>query len=58
MNTIEFTAMYPPTSLKRHRHSKCGKHTYDPSSKEKSNLYLKLRSLYLLHHYKDLSKQC
>ena len=43
MNTIEFTAMYPPTSLKRHRHSKCGKHTYDPSSKEKSEFVSKIK---------------
>ena len=30
-----FDVNYPPTSLKRHRHSKYGTHTYDPSAKEK-----------------------
>ena len=29
-----FEVNFPPTSLKRHRHTKSG-HTYDPSSKEK-----------------------
>ena len=43
MSIIEFTAIYPPTSLKRHRHSKCGKHTYDPSSKEKSEFISKIK---------------
>ena len=42
MTIIEFTTHYPPTSLKRHRHSKFGKHTYDPSSKEKSEFVSKM----------------
>ena len=44
MTIIEFTAQYPPTSLKRHRHSKFGKHTYDPSSKEKSEFISKIHT--------------
>ena len=38
MNTIEFTAMYPPTGCKDFSHSKCGKHTYDLIPKEKSEI--------------------
>ena len=41
---IEFKALYPPTSLKRHRHTKFGNHTYDPSSKEKSEFISKIAS--------------
>lgn len=44
MTIIEFKAIYPPTSLKRHRHSKYGKHTYDPSSKEKSDFVSKIKT--------------
>ena len=44
MNIIEFKAIYPPTSLKRHRHSKFGKHTYDPSSKEKAEFVSKINN--------------
>ena len=40
---IEFKVDYPPTSLKRHRHTKFGGgHTYDPSSKDKKNFVDKL----------------
>ena len=42
MVIIEFTAHYPPTSLKRHRHTKFGSHVYDPSSKEKSEFVSKM----------------
>ena len=43
-NTNEFIANYPPTSLKRHRHSKFGKHTYDPSAKEKAEFISKIKN--------------
>jgi len=42
MIIIDFTVHYPPTSLKRHRHSKLGNHTYDPSSKDKSEFVSKM----------------
>ena len=41
--TIEFKALYPPTSLKRHRHTKFGNHTYDPSSNEKKDFVSKIK---------------
>lgn len=41
-NIIEFKALYPPTSLKRHRHTNFG-HTYDPSAKEKKEFIEKIR---------------
>ena len=40
--TFTFDVNYPPTSLKRHRHSKYGTHTYDPSAKEKKAFLNKL----------------
>ena len=43
MTIIEFRANYPPTSLKRHRHTKYGTHTYDPSSNEKKDFISKIR---------------
>jgi len=42
MSTLEFTVIYPPTSLKRHRHSRFGKHTYDPSANEKKEFVSKM----------------
>jgi Holliday junction resolvase RusA-like endonuclease len=39
---FEFDVNYPPTSLKRHRHSKHGTHTYDPSAKDKKEFLNKL----------------
>ena len=42
-NIIEFKALYPPTSLKRHRHTKFGNHTYDPSSNEKKEFVSKIK---------------
>ena len=42
---FEFDVNYPPTSLKRHRHSKFGSHTYDPSAKEKKEFLNKLLPL-------------
>ena len=38
---FEFDVNFPPTSLKRHRHTKSG-HTYDPSSKEKQEFISRL----------------
>ena len=38
---FEFDVNFPPTSLKRHRHTKAG-HTYDPSSKEKKEFVSRL----------------
>jgi len=38
---FEFEVNFPPTSLKRHRHTKSG-HTYDPSSKEKQEFISRL----------------
>ena len=37
-----FDVNYPPTSLKRHRHTKFGNHTYDPSAGDKKNFLTKL----------------
>lgn len=37
-----FDVDYPPTSLKRHRHTKFGNHTYDPSAGEKKEFLKKL----------------
>ena len=37
-----FDVDFPPTSLKRHRHTKFGNHTYDPSSGEKKEFLKKL----------------
>ena len=34
-NIFKFDVNFPPTSLKRHRHTKFGNHTYDPSAGEK-----------------------
>ena len=42
MTIIEFRADYPPTSLKRHRHTKYGTHTYDPSSNDKKDFVSKI----------------
>ena len=39
---FEFDVNFPPTSLKRHRHTKFGNHTYDPSAGEKKELLKKL----------------
>lgn len=39
---MKFKVYYPPTSLKRHRHSKFGQHTYDPSAKEKNEFVKKM----------------
>ena len=33
----EFDVDFPPTSLKRHRHTKFGNHTYDPMLERKRN---------------------
>jgi Holliday junction resolvase RusA-like endonuclease len=38
----EFDVDFPPTSLKRHRHTKFGNHTYDPSAGEKKEFLKKL----------------
>ena len=38
----EFDVNYPPTSLKRHRHTKFGNHTYDPSAGDKKDFLQKL----------------
>ena len=38
----EFDVNFPPTSLKRHRHTKFGNHTYDPSAGEKKEFLKKL----------------
>ena len=43
---MEFKVYFPPTSLKRHRHSKFGTHTYDPSSKEKKEFVSKIANLF------------
>ena len=37
-----FDVDFPPTSLKRHRHTKFGNHTYDPSAGEKKEFLKKL----------------
>ena len=42
---MEFKVYFPPTSLKRHRHSKFGTHTYDPSAKEKKEFVNKIANL-------------
>jgi Holliday junction resolvase RusA-like endonuclease len=42
---MEFKVYFPPTSLKRHRHSKFGTHTYDPSSKDKKEFVKKIANL-------------
>lgn len=39
---FEFDVNFPPTSLKRHRHTKFGNHTYDPSAGEKKEFLSKL----------------
>ena len=39
---FEFDVNFPPTSLKRHRHTKFGNHTYDPSAGEKKEFLKKL----------------
>jgi Holliday junction resolvase RusA-like endonuclease len=39
---FEFDVNFPPTSLKRHRHTKFGSHTYDPSAGEKKEFLSKL----------------
>jgi Holliday junction resolvase RusA-like endonuclease len=39
---FEFDVNFPPTSLKRHRHTKFGNHVYDPSAGEKKELLNKL----------------
>jgi Holliday junction resolvase RusA-like endonuclease len=38
----DFDVNYPPTSLKRHRHTKFGNHTYDPSAGDKKDFLQKL----------------
>ena len=42
---MNFKVYFPPTSLKRHRHSKFGTHTYDPSSKDKKDFVNKIANL-------------
>ena len=42
---FKFEIDFPPTSLKRHRHTKFGGHTYDPSAKEKKEFVNKLSGL-------------
>ena len=44
-NIFEFDVNYPPTSLKRHRHTKFGNHTYDPSAKDKKEFLSKLLNI-------------
>lgn len=43
-NVFEFDVNFPPTSLKRHRHTRAG-HTYDPSVKEKKEFLSKLLNI-------------
>lgn len=42
---MEFKVYFPPTSLKRHRHTKFGSHTYDPSSNDKKEFVNKIAAL-------------
>lgn len=40
--TFSFDVNFPPTSLKRHRHTKFGNHTYDPSAGDKKEFVNRL----------------
>ena len=42
---FERKVQFKPTSLKRHRFSRWGKHTYDPSSKDKKDFVNKIDNL-------------